>query len=304
MTGLTGGIGAAAAVGTLLGLDEEHLVWALGIAAVQAAGFREAHATMCSGFVPAQAGRSGLVAALLAARGFTCSERSLEAPKGFSGVFAAPANLDAATDRLGQHFEMLANAYKPYPCGIVIHPAIDACLDLAGAPGFDAAAIAKVELRVHPLAIELTGRPEPRTGLDAQVSLYHWVAATLLQGAAGLAQGDDACVRDPAVIALRRRIVATGDPALGRDEAKACLVLADGSSRTTHIRHSRGSLDRPLTDRELDDKFRLQAVLAMPAARADALLALCRDAAALPQIGDAFTKFFEHPGIEKSSGRP
>jgi 2-methylcitrate dehydratase PrpD len=97
ITGVTGGIGAALAAAKVLGLDRQQTIWALGIAAAQASGFRQTHATMSTSFVPAHAARCGLQAALLAARGFTCSDRILEGPHGFATVFAAEAHLAAAT---------------------------------------------------------------------------------------------------------------------------------------------------------------------------------------------------------------
>ena len=284
MTGLSGPVGTAAACGRVLGLDREKMGWALGLAAAQSSGFRATHATMAAAFVPAQAARSGLSAAMLAAKGFTCSEHTLEAANGFAGVFATGADLGRAVDGLGQHFELLANAYKPYPCGIVIHPAIDACLDIAAR--LDAgAALSAVELTVHPLALALTGLRTPTTSLQTQNSLYHWAAAALLQGSAGLAQIQPACIDDPDVARLRSRISARADPALGRDEAIAEVTLADGAALRSHVVHARGSRERPMTDEELDAKFVAQASRILPPASAEQLLRLCRDVATLDDVG-------------------
>ena len=126
MTGLVGGIGAAAALARLLPLDEAQLVSALGIAATQAAGFREGVGSMTRDLPMAQAARSGVEAALLAQQGFTSSIHALDGARGFARVFATTPNLDAATRELGRRYEFMNNTYKPYPCGIVIHPIIDA----------------------------------------------------------------------------------------------------------------------------------------------------------------------------------
>lgn len=287
MTGIAGGFGAAAGAGALLGLDEDRMVWALGIAAGQSSGLRAVHGSMTLGQVPGHAARHGLVAALLAAKGFECSEETLDGPKGLGATFADPPNLAAATDGLGTRWEVLANAYKPYPCGIVIHPSLDACLDLASAHGLDAAAIERIELTVNPLTLALCDRPSPRDVFEAQVSLQHWVAAALVRGAAGLAESREECLRDPRVGAVRARIVAVPDAGLGRDEAKATLALADGLRVAAHVEHGRGSLARPMTDVELDAKFLAQARLAVPDETARALLAYCRRIDAVDDVAAA-----------------
>lgn len=283
MTGIVGGIGAAIACGKLLGLDATGMAMALGIAASQASGFREAHATMSLGYVPGHAARTGLFAAQLAAKGFTNSPVALEGPKGFAHVFADPPNLAAATAGLGTDFEILRNAYKPYPCGIVIHPQIDACLEIATKSGFDPHAIERVELTVEPLTLTLCDRPDPENAMQAVVSLYHWAAAALMHRRAGLDEGTDAMVRDPDMIALRRRIVAVPDATLGRDEARATVILKNSSRISSHVVHCRGSLARPMTEAELQEKFLAQAARTISPAKTARLAALCWN---LPELGD------------------
>jgi len=287
ITGVTGGIGAAAGAARLLGLDVQHTIWALGIAAATASGFRQTHATMSVGFVPGHAARCGLQAALLAARGFTCSDRIIEGPAGFADVFADKANLAAATDGLGTVWETLENAYKPYPCGIVIHPAIDACLDFAREPDFDPSQIEEVRLGVHPLCLTLCDRPAPADGQVAQVSLQHWTAAALARGAAGIPEGLDECVQAADVIAVRDRVKATADTSVGRDGAVVTLAMRDGSTRTRRIEHGIGSLERPMSDMELDGKFLGQAALVgMDEKGSRTLLNLCRRLPELPDVAE------------------
>lgn len=275
MSGITGAFGVAAGVGRLIGLDAQQLIWALGIGASQASGFRATHASMSSGFVPGHAARCGLVAALMASRGFTCSEHFLEGRNGFADVFGAPAHLAALTDGLGERFECMAVASKPYPAGVFIHPVIEACLALRAQEGVEPATIELVALRVHPLALGLTGKLEPRHAYDAQVSLYHWAAAALVRKAAGLREASDACVTDADVVAMRRRISASEDASLRGDEAIATLTLRDGTTRRVHVEHCLGSAARPLTDRELEAKFLAQVVDVVPQARALQLIDAC-----------------------------
>lgn len=275
MTGYIGAPGIALAVGKLLGLNEQQMVWALGTGACQGAGFRATHASMCSGVIPAYAGRNGLLAGLMAAHDFSCSEHSLEGRNGFLDVFGSPANPAALTDGLGTRYAAMAVAAKPYPSGCFIHPTIDACLELAAADWSDPEQIERVDLTVHPLGLGLTGGQEPKTAYDAQVSVYHWAAAALVHRRAGLEQTMDACVTDPAVVALRQRVRASADETLGPDEARVVLVLKDGRTLRAHVRHCLGSAARPMTDAELEEKFLGQTQGIIPEARAKQLIGQC-----------------------------
>ena len=298
MTGIVGGIGAAAGAGRLLGLDCQRMIWALGIAAAQAGGFRELHPTMCLGFVPGNGARSGLMAALLAEQGLTGADTALEGPRGFAHVLAHPPNLEAAVAGLGTQYEVLGNAYKPYPCGIVIHPAIDACLDLAEAHRIAPDAIEHIALEVHPLTLVLCDRPKPNNRNEALVSLYHWVAAAFVDRAAGLAQSRDARVRDPALARIRARTKAQGNERLGRDEVKARVTLADGRVLDAHVAHARGSLQRPMSDSDLEAKFRGQAQGVLAAECLDRLVELCWRIESSADVGGDIRRAVEGRAVE------
>jgi len=135
ITGTTGVFGAAAATGRLLRLDEQQMTWALGIAATQASGLREMFGTMCKPFHPGNAARNGLLAALLARTNFTSSSQAIEAPRGFANVLATERRYEEITEHLGSTWEILENTYKPFACGIVIHPTIDGCIQLRNDAG-------------------------------------------------------------------------------------------------------------------------------------------------------------------------
>jgi 2-methylcitrate dehydratase PrpD len=290
MTGLVGGIGAAAAAGKLLGLNQDQMTSALGIAATQAGGFRENLATMTRDFPMAQAARSGLIAALLAAEGLIASERALDGPKGFAHVFAGTPNLAAATRDLGQRFELMNNAYKPYPCGIVIHPALDACMDLVHGHTFEAKDIESVKLRVHPDAVIVTGLKAPHDGTSAQVSLYHWVAAALARRRAGLEETNDAAARDPVIKQVRDKIEAEIDDSFGRDGASVELHLGDGRILHARVDHCRGSLARPLLDHELEEKFAMQSRSVISESAISGLKELCWNIENLSDVGTEMRK--------------
>ena len=282
ITGTAGVFGAAAAAGKVLGLDERRMTWALGIAATQSSGLREMFGTMCKAFHPGRAAQNGLTAALLAAKNFTSSEQSLEAPRGFAHVLSGERDFSKMTRRLGETWEVTRNTYKPFPCGIVIHPTIDACIQLRNEHALQAADIERVELRVHPLVLELTGKKTPMKGLEGKFSVYHSAAVALLRGVVGQREYSDEAVRDPAVMALRDRVTATADASVREEEVHARVVLASGRAVEKRVEHVVGSLENPLTDRDLETKFRGQAEGVLSEAEIRNLLSLCWSVASIP----------------------
>jgi 2-methylcitrate dehydratase PrpD len=275
ITGTTGVFGAAAAAGKLLGLDEQKMVWALGAAATQASGLREMFGSMCKPLHPGLAAKNGLCAALLAREGFTSATQGIEGKRGFASVLATARDYTKITDGLGDTWELLDNTYKPFACGIVIHPTIDGCIQLRNAHHLSPEQIAGVELRVHPLVLELTGKTRPQVGLEGKFSVFHSAAVALIDGAAGEAQYSDARVLDPVVTALRDRVHATVDPDVSEDAAAIQIMLTDGKVLNLSVEHAIGSLTRPMSDEDLERKFRGLCEGILDPQRIDALIAQC-----------------------------
>jgi len=286
ITGTAGVFGAAAAVGQLLGLDERQMCWALGIAATQAAGLREMFGTMCKSLHPGRAAQNGMLAALLAAKNFTSSEQAIEAPRGFARVTSTRFDPNEITEGLGNRYEILSNMYKPYACGLVVHAAIDGCIELAREHGLTAEEIERVDLTVSPLVLELTGKRSPRSGLEGKFSVYHAAAVGIIHGAAGKAQFSDAVVCDPRVIALRERIFATEDGAIGRTEARVAIRLRDGRRLERHVAYALGTLERPMSDADLEAKFCGLVEGVLPERRIGELIAACWSVESLQDAGE------------------
>ena len=146
ITGTTGVFGAAAASGRLLGLSEQQMLWALGLAATQPVGLREMFGTMTKSFHPGRAAQNGLTAALLATEDFTSSDTGIEGRSGWAHVLSTSCDYAEITRDLGEHYEILLNTYKPFACGVVIHPAIDACIQLRAEHKLTPDAIERIEL--------------------------------------------------------------------------------------------------------------------------------------------------------------
>ena len=286
ITGTAGVFGAAAAAGRLLGLTEQQLVWALGIAATQSSGLREMFGTMSKPFHPGNAARNGLLAALLAQQNFTSSNQGIEAKRGFAHVLSTAFNPGEITERLGETWEIALNTYKPFACGIVIHPIIDACIQLRNEHKLKPEDIEAVEAKVHPLVLELTGKKTPQAGLEGKFSVYHSAAVALLHGAAGEAEYSDDAVRDPRVTGIRDRFTAVVDKAMHEDQTRVTIRLKSGKSVEKYIEHAIGSLDRPMSDADLEAKFRGLASAILPAAQCDRLIQLCWKVESLKDAGE------------------
>jgi len=285
ITGTAGVFGAAAAAGKLLGLDETRMACALGIAATQSAGLQEMFGSMCKSLHPGRAAQNGLAAALLAANGFTSSERAIEAPRGFARVLSTKFDPAVITEGLGSRFELMSNMYKPYACGLVVHAAIEGCIGISRENGLAPDAIEAIEITVSPLVPRLTSNADPQTGLEGKFSVYHAVAAAIVHGAAGEAQFSDACVRDPCVVALRKCVSLRVDPAIGRTQARVTIRARDGRIFARHIEHALGTLARPMSDADLEAKFRDLAKDLLPSAQAEEIIKLCWQVAELADAG-------------------
>ena len=274
ITGSTGTLGAAAACARLLKLDVQKTAMALGIAASQPVGMREQFGTMTKPFHPGAAARAGLMSALLASQGYTASPRALEAPRGMMQTVSTKNDWNEITHELGQRFEISFNSYKPFACGIVIHPSIDACAQLR-AQGVTPGQIERIELKVHSLVLELTGKKEPADGLQAKFSVYHGCAAGLTFGRAAEEEFSDEIVNRADMVALRRQVVATVDDSIDEASADVTAVLKDGRRVHVFVEHAIGSLQNPMTDANLEAKFHGLSDAVLGAARTSELISAC-----------------------------
>ena len=274
ITGTTGMLGSAAACARLLKLNTEQTAMALGIAASQPVGLREQFGTMTKPFHPGAAARAGLMSALLAKQGFTASPKALEAPRGWAQVVSTKYDWNEVTHELGERFEISFNTYKPFACGIVIHPSIDACVQLRD-QGVKADDVERIELRVHSLVLELTGKKEPKDGLQGKFSVYHGCAAGLIFGRAAEEEFDDHIVTRADVVALRNKVQATVDNSIREESADVTAFLKDGRKVHVFVEHAIGSVQRPMTDQALEAKFHGMSDAVIGAEKTNALIQAC-----------------------------
>ena len=256
ITGTCAPLGAAvtAALLTTPRPDPDLIERALSLAACMSLGHREAFGSMIKPFHPGKGAANGVLAASLARSGQNGLEDALGREGGFFSALSSEHRPERLNDQFGHRWELLNNTFKPYPCGIVCHPAIDAATDLAKQLHDQLAEVTAIEVYCHPLVAELTGNPQPTTGLQAKFSTIHGVAAGLCDGQVSLPQYTDARAAAADVTRLRSLTRLVVEPDRSRDSARLMIRLRDGSVLTRDVVHARGSLERPLTQDELEEK--------------------------------------------------
>lgn len=285
ITGTAGVFGAAAATGKLLGLNEQQMAWALGIAATQSSGLREMFGSMCKSLHPGKAAQNGLAAAMLASKNFTSSEQGIEAKRGFGRVMSTKFDPAVITAEWGKRWELSQNMYKPYACGLVVQGTIDGCIQLRNEYALKPEMIESVDLKVSPIVFELTAKENPQTGLEGKFSVFHAAAVALYTGKAGEAQFSDESVLDPVTVALRKRVRIERDESIGRVQSHITIRLKDGRVLERHVVHALGTLERPMSDADLEDKFRGLAEGILSEKKSNEVIRLCWAVDTLPDAG-------------------
>ncbi|HEY2382046.1 MAG TPA: MmgE/PrpD family protein [Terriglobia bacterium] len=282
ITGTAGVFGSAAASGKLLGLSEQQMLWALGLAATQPVGLQEMFGSMTKSFHPGRAAQNGLTAALLASKNFTSSNQSLEAKYGWANVVSTEHHFGEIVNELGSRYEISKNTYKPFACGVVMHPTIDGCIQLRNETKLKADDVDRIELKVHPLVMQLTSRKTPQTGLEGKFSIYHAASVAFIEGGGGIDQFSDRAVRDRTIVSLRDRVSTEIDSSLHEDQVRITLTAKDGRHFEKFVEHAVGSLDHPMSDPDLEAKFTGLANGVLSADKQRRLIDLCWDIASLP----------------------
>ncbi len=261
-TGTVGAIGAGAAASRALGLDAATTAVALGVAASQAAGLRENFGTMTKPFHAGRAAESGVLAASLAATGFTAASDILEARRGFFRAAGGGFDPTAIDGRLGAPWTFLEPgiSIKPHPSGSLTHPAMGAFLDLVLEHDLRPEQVRRIRVGTNRHMPNALIHHRPENGLEAKFSMEFCLAILLLRRRAGLVEFSDEVVRRADVRELVERVTFEADPAAdegGYREMTSLIEveLSDGGVLRTRADFAKGSPANPMRDEELIDKF-------------------------------------------------
>jgi 2-methylcitrate dehydratase PrpD len=254
VTATTGPVGGAVGVGVLIGLGPMKMRNAMGIAITHSGGVTAVFGSMSKAYQCGKGAEAGVRAALLAEMGFDGPADPLTHPQGYLNVASRDRAAERLTDRLGERYLILENGFKPYASGVVTHPLIDALVALRE-EGLKPDQVGRIDVKVNPFVLQVTGQAEPQTGLQGKFSAYHCAAVALLDGTARKAQFTDARVNDPAAVALRRKVTLIPDESIRRDECRVAVMVKDGPDREKHIPRASGTAGNPMSDEALAEKF-------------------------------------------------
>jgi 2-methylcitrate dehydratase PrpD len=262
-TATCGVFGAAAAAGKLLHLTPEQLTWALGNAGTQSAGLWEflVEGAMSKQLHPAKGAADGLLAALLAQRGFTGATQIFEGEKGLARATSAAPDLARLADGLGTApLRILENSFKAHAACYHIHSSIDAALALKARLPLNPTDITKVTVRLYGAALDLLEKVEPISPYAAKFSIPYCVATALLRGRVSLSDFEEAAMQDPAIRQLMSAVVLKRDPDLDRvypDKWPAVVTLETrgGGRHEARVDVPKGDPENPMSHAELIAKF-------------------------------------------------
>jgi 2-methylcitrate dehydratase PrpD len=243
-TATLGSFGAAAAAGLLLGLDEAQMAIALGLAGTQAAGLKSMFGTMAKPFHAGRAAANGVLAARLAARGFTANTGVLEVAQGFIATQSdADPSADAPLPRPGSL--VVGTLFKYHAACYLTHSSIEAIKQLRRQLAFSGPDLASIDLHVAPGHLSVCNIPSPRSGLETKFSLRHTAAlAACGKDTAAIQTYSDENASDATLTTVRERVTVHGDRSAGRD---AHVVIRTGGGQTAEAKFDVAIPDRDLS---------------------------------------------------------
>jgi 2-methylcitrate dehydratase PrpD len=271
-TSTIGRFGAAIAAGKLLGLSLEEMKMALGLAGTQASGLRLVFGTMSKPFHAGKSAYDGVLSAILAQRGFTSAPNIIEGEKGYFEVLGDDSKLEPMAHGLGKRYEVLRNTFKPYAACLLTHPIIDAVIKIRNEHGLKPEKIEAIECDVGNFCLDAAGQTEPKTGLAGKFSVYYCAALALIEGAAGEDMFTDKKVLDAKMVVLRKKVKARVVPGYKNTEAKVSITIKGGKEYSAYVDIPKGDPRNPLTDEELESKFRSLASSALSKPKVDLLI--------------------------------
>jgi 2-methylcitrate dehydratase PrpD len=266
ITGICGTFGAAAAAGCLLGLDNESMANALGLAGTQSAGLM---AFTCDGanskrLHPGRAAQSGVLAADLASRGFTGPTAVLEYPDGgFCRAVSDDSDLEILTRGLGQDYVTADVSLKPYACCGSTHSSIDAVRWLVSQHSIRPEDVEEIVVYNHSVVkLQTSWWYEPVSPMQAQMNIEYCVAVALAEGNAGPQQFSSDKIADPQLVGLAHKVRFEVDPEIEEIyprafPGKVAIRLRDGRTVRHAVNGPKGSPQQPMTLEEVAEKFHL-----------------------------------------------
>ncbi len=283
-TSTVGRFGAAIACAKLLDLDAERMNYSIGLAGTQAAGLKQVFGTMAKPFHAGKAAMDGLLSALLAEKNFTCSDDILAGETGFCQVLSPEATPEIIAEDFGKDYAIRSVIFKRHASCFETHPAIDAVMALRDE--VDAADVVEIHVAANPIALEIAGKPEPKTGLEGKFSIAYCAALALADGETGEASFTDHMVARPHLVELTKKVSLEGSDDYGFSQAEVVLRTKDGRELTSVADTMDADVDKERRKADLVKKFHSFADRLLPEGRSDAILRFVNEIDAKKNVGD------------------
>ena len=255
-TATFGHFGSVAGAGKLLGLDVPEMVNAFGIAGTQISGLRQVFGTMCKPFHAGKAAMDGVLSALLARKGFDSSKKILEGRYGVGRVYAPGADGKQIAANLGESYQILDVAFKPYASALATHSTIKAIIDIKEKDGVEADDVLSVEVELGALPISVVDNKDPKTGLEEKFSIYHCAALAFIKGTVGQDMFAEEKIDDPELIDFRKRVRTRLNADFKQFETKVIVETKNSGRFERFITKPKGSPENPMTFDEMKIKFK------------------------------------------------
>jgi len=283
-TSSIGRFGAAVACAKLLRLPVDKLVYAVGIAGTQAAGLKQVFGTMTKPFHAGKAAADGLLAALLAEKGFTCSDDILAGESGFCRVLSPECNPELIVEDLCKTYTIGNVMFKRHASCFETHPTIDAALRLR--EQVKPEEVREIVVNAVPVAVEIAGKPEPKTGLEGKFSLSYCAALALAEGQTGETDFTNDKVLSPPLVALRKKVTVIASDDFGLTQAEVIVRTVDGRELKSRADTYEIGSDKDRRKADLIRKFRSFADRLLPPGRTDAILEFVQGLASQKNMKD------------------
>jgi 2-methylcitrate dehydratase PrpD len=255
VTSTCGILGAAAGTSKLIKLSPSFIANAIGIAASQSSGLVENLPTSARNIQVGNAAKNGVFASLMAERHWDSALTTLEGVNGWAHAMGDILDPGKLLLNLGSHWELLSNTYKAYPCGVVIVPVIDACLNLQVKNMFNISDIERITVTGNPLLLSRADRPTVTDERVAKVSLHHACAVALYYKKAGINEFSQHTVMQPFIESLRNKVSTKSNDLMPVSTANVQIQLSDGRILDETVSSPLGGIDNPLSDKDIENKF-------------------------------------------------
>lgn len=294
-TATCGNFGAAAATAKLLKLDDMQTLYSLGNAGTQAAGLWEfaSDNAMTKYLHCGKAACNGLLASLMAKRGFDGATRILEGDRGFFRAYSSESGFERSFEDMGRKYKINETVYKPYASCRHTHGPINGVLTLRSRMGFSWEDVESVTVETYDTALKLAGNTDHSTPPAARFSLIYCLASALVFGKVGVDQFREELLDDPSIVAVTPRIKIRATPEMdamhpGKWPSKTTVRLKNGASESIFIEYPKGDPENTMTDDEIKEKYLALSALIIPAEKARILLDRCDSIEKRKSVEDFF----------------